>query len=444
MKQKWIFFTKQKYISIVTLLLSLFYVAEGQVTMRLNSWKYLADVRADLNQLFNYNQYEGARWGLGLQFTYPFRYDVSRLRDQQDGIRLKAYGAYGTFDKAFKGGASVGIAMAKFPLRSMGVSFSHDLDRAGSRQLGSYNIIQTYNNTSYVCSRYIGVDRLGMGIEQLHHRGNDIGILLRLSREDYRFDQNGLLYPGGEKGRMPCLKYTEGLVSVKYASGLTYRFLFGHVRSNEPNMKARAYATLVMQYAEKRTLKNSREDDLSLFLQGGLATKTAPFGRYFDLSGTAGSHYFFRNSFMTVFPNTFWSNAYLVGCAHYLWGRPLWKSKISNPQPFVQMSAMIGGLRGSNHNGMLVYSLRNETPVLPATTQQIADENVIALHAPTKGLLEPAVGIERILRVKWLEVGMACAYQLAPLRAEYRREGWKNNFAWMVMANLVLEYKMSK
>lgn len=432
---------KYKYVSALTLTIALAAGAQGQVTARLNSWKYLADIRADLNQLFNYNQYEGTRWGLGLQFTYPLRYDASRPRDQQDGIRLKVYGAYGTFDKAFKGGASAGIAMARFPLRSVGISFSHDLDRAGSRQLGSYNIIQTYNNTNYVCSKYIGVDRLSMGIEQLHHHGNDIGMLLRISREDYRFNQGGLVYPILGSERMPYLKYTEGLVSVNYASGLAYRFLAGHVRSDEPGMKARAYATLIVQYSEKLTMKNQRADNLYLYLQGGLATKSAPFGRYFDLSGTAGSHYFFRNSFMTVFPNTFHSNAYLAGCAHYLWGRPLWKSKISNPQPFLQMSAMIGGLRGSNHEGTLVYSLRNEAPVLPATTQQIADENIIALHAPTSGLLEPAIGMERLLRVNWMEVGLACAYQLTPPRAEYHRVSWKDNFAWMVMANLVLEYK---
>ena len=426
-----------KLLAIVALVCPAWGVG-AQVTTRLNSWKYLADIRADLNQLFNYNQYEGMRWGLGLQATYPFRYDPSHARDQQNGWRIKGYAAYGTLDKALKGGASADIILPRFPLRSAGISVCHDLDQAGSRQLGSYHLLQTYDNTNYVCSKYIGVDRLEVGIGQLHHRGNDILMRLRLSREDYRFDRAGLVYPRRGDASMPHLLYVEGMVGVRYAFGLSYRLLAGHVRSDDPRMEPRAYATLLTQYANVLTPRHGRNDQLFLYAQCGLATLSSPFGRYFDLSGTAGSHYFFRNSFLTVFPDAFHSNAFLAASVHYLWGRPLWDLKWSSPQPFLQLGGLVGWLRGSNHEGALLYSLRQERPMLPTSTAQIGEEQVLALHAPTRGLLEPAVGVTRVVRLRWLEVGAALAYQLTPSKADYHRQGWRANMAWAVVASMTL------
>lgn len=413
---------------------------QGQ-TIRLNSWKYLTDISADLNQLFNYNLYEGQRWGLGLQITTPIGYNPKRARDKQNAVQLKGYGAYGLQDHDFKFGGSMALLMPNSRKRSMGIAFSHDLSRTGSRQLGSYNMLATYNNSNYVSSRYVGVNRLSIGFNQYVVNDFDISAHLRFSREDYRFNERGFVFPAKYYGNthMPYLHYIEEHLLVRYRKYLTLLFQGGYVKSDDADMDSRLFARLMAQYSEVKTMKNKRADQLYIFGQMGYATPNIPFSRLYDLSGTGGYYYFFRNSFMTVSPTAFIAHQFAFLCLHYLWGRPLWTSSFSNPQPFAQVCTMWGSLSERNNGSQLIYSLRRETPVLPLTVQQITDDNIVAFNAPSYGVLEPSVGIERIVRWGYLDLGIACAYQLTPTKAPYHLKG-ANNFAWMIMANLILEY----
>lgn len=443
---------KKKIFSL--LLLSALFAprCEGQ-TIRLNSWKYLTDVSTDLNHLFDFNRYEGQRWGLGLQLTVPLRYDLSRPRDKQNALQFTAYGAYGIYDRAVKAGGSAALLLPKSALRSAGIAASHDLERAGSRQLGSYSMVATYNNSSYVADKYIRADRLSLGVNRLAVKDFDIAAHLRLSREEYRFDQLGLLYPRMDDPAMPVETYCEGRLTVKYRQHLVLQAQVGHMGgaavlvegaspssvSSASTLESRAFARLIVQYADVRRIDNLRGDRLYLYLQGGVATAGTPYSRLFDLSGTAGSHYFFRNSFTSVAPNTFCAHQYAMFCLHYLWGKPLWSTKLSNPQPFLQLGGMWGRLSGSNYGHALLYSLSRETALLPTSAAQIAQDHVTLLSAPCQGLLEPSIGVERLLRWGVLELGVACAYQLTPARAAYHLKP-ANSFAWMMMANLILDY----
>jgi hypothetical protein len=431
---------KIKHISILFCFLSLVTLTWGQ-TMRLNSWKYLTDVSTDLNQLFNYNRYEGQRWGAGLQITAPLKYDIRRPREKQNALQFNLYGAYGTFDRALKGGASVALLRPMSPLRSVGIAACHDLDRAGSRQLGSYSVTATYNNSSYVANQYIGVNRISFGINRLALPANvDVAAHVRLSREDYRFNQNGLLYPRLSDPAMPKEDYAEGRLTVKYHKNTILQTQFGHMSSSEPALVTRTYARLIIQYSNEITANLKRNDKLYIYLQGGIATPNTPYGRLFDLSGTAGYYYFFRNSFMTVAQNSFTAHQYAMFCLHYLWGKPLWSSKLSNPQPFLQLGGMWGSLSGCNYQNSLIYSLRTESATLPTSADQIGRDNIISLTAPSQGLLEPSFGIERLLRWGVLELGAACAYQITPSSATYHLEQG-NRWGWMIMANMILDYK---
>lgn len=427
------------HICLLTVSALTFGTVHGQ-TIRLNSWKYLTDISADLSQLFNYNLYEGQRWGLGLQITTPLGYNPQRARDKQNALLLTGYGAYGLLDHGIKFGGSMALLMPNSRKRSMGIAFSHDINRTGSRQLGSYNMLATYNNSNYVSSRYVGVNRLSIGFNQYVVDDFDISAHLRFSREDYRFNESGYVVPSKYYGmpHMPYQHYMEEHLLVKYRKNLTMLFQGGYVKS-DASMDSRLFARLLAQYSEVKTMKNKRADHLYIFSQLGYATPNTPFSRLYDLSGTAGYNYFFRNSFMTVSPTAFVAHQFAFLCLHYLWGRPLWKTTFSNPQPFAQVCAMWGSLSRRNNGSQLIYSLRREAPLLPSTTQQIANDNIIALNAPDYGVLEPSIGIERIIRWGYLDLGVACAYQLTPATAPYHLDG-ADNFAWMIMANLILEY----
>lgn len=426
---------KWKVISALLLLLAAAATGNAQM-VRLNSWKYLTDVSTDLNQLFNYNRYEGQRWGVGLQITAPLKYDISRPRNEQNALQLNGYMAYGTYDRALKAGGAAALRLPHNKLRSVGFAVSHDLDCAGSRQLGSYSLVATYNNSNYVTSRYISANRLSFGINQWRVKGADLAFHIRLSQEEYRFDQNGLLYPRMQDAAMPTESFCEGRFTLQLNKKFVLQLQAGHV---EMTRDARGYARLIAQYATTKTTNQTRGDKLYVYLQGGITTGSTPFSRLFDLSGTAGSCYFFRNSFMTVAPSTFMAHQYGMFCLHYLYGKPLWTSKISNPQPFLQLTGAWGSLSGSNYGNSLLYSLRREGAVLPTTAAQIQQDNIILLTAPYLGLLEPSLGIERLLRWGVMEMGVACAYQLAPANADYHLAK-ENRFAWVVMANLILDY----
>ncbi len=428
------------YISVLTIFILILFNLHGQ-TIRLNSWKYLTDISADLNQLFNYNLYEGQRWGMGLQVTTPIGYNAKYPRDQQNAVQLKGYGAYGLQDHGLKYGGSVALLMPRDRKRNMGIAFSHDLSRTGSRQLGSYSMLATYNNSNYVSSRYVGINRLSLGFNRFVVNGFDIMAHLRFSREDYRFNERGYVFPTRYHGdaHMPYLHYIEQHLLVKYGNNLLLLFDGGYVKSDDTEANSRLFAHFIAQYSAVKTMKNKRADRCYIFGQLGYTTPNTPFSRLFDLSGTAGYNYFFRNSFMTVSPTAFTAHQYAFLCLHYLWGHPLWQTSFSTPQPFVQLSAMWGTLSRRNYGDRLIYSLRREMPVLPTTTQQINDDHVISVTAPSYGVLEPSVGIERIIRYGYLDFGIACAYQLTPQAAPYHLRG-KDNFAWVIMANLMLEY----
>ena len=50
----------------------------------------------------------------------------------------------------------------------------------------------------------------------------------------------------------------------------------------------------------------------------------------------------------------------------------------------------------------------------------------IALHAPQQGLLEVALGINRILLWQGINLNIAAAYQITPASAPYHKVGWDN------------------
>ena len=159
---------------------------------------------------------------------------------------------------------------------------------------------------------------------------------------------------------------------------------------------------------------------LHLYAQTGFVSQEAPYSRMFDLSGTAYSLYFFKNSLLTVRPNTFTTNLFAHVCLNYTAPLPLWELSWSAPHPFIQVNALWGHLLGQDENGQRLW-------------------DGLPLQAPNKGLLEPATGFDRLVHWGLLDVGFGVAYQICPFSAAYLNKDPGDNIAITVVADLILD-----
>lgn len=73
-------------------------------------------------KLLSFNKLEGVRLQLGLRTTTDF----------SKTVRLSGYGAYGTKDKAFKGGGGIELLFNQQPTRKLSLSFKHDAVQLGA------------------------------------------------------------------------------------------------------------------------------------------------------------------------------------------------------------------------------------------------------------------------------------------------------------------------
>lgn len=393
-------------------------LASGQ-QIRLTKYRAPLALYLDPSCLYNYNRYEGSRLDLSLIAVFPNEASEA-ARDAKHFFSSGIYGAYGFVDKDFKFGGSLGYYRKATPNNPRPWSISlwgaHDLEPAASRNLGTYNIITIADNSSYLSSRYVGVNGCSLLFNKRFGKLK-LATSLRLSWEDYRFDNYYLIYPFSNSYLKDNVKrFEEAKVRLDWCpkpknNGLTLQIRGGLVHDDAQ----RAYISSLLQYDADLGISG-----LHLFGQAGYASSQAPYSRMFDLSGTAFSHYFFRHNFLTVSPNTFASNAFAHICLNYTTPEPIWKSSWSNPHPFIQVNAMIGRLHDADEMGLAVV-------------------DGISLKAPDKGLLEPAAGLDGLIRWGLLDVGFGVAYQVSPSSATYYRELPKDRFAFTMVFNFIID-----
>src|SRR5574344_385683 len=386
-------------------------------SIRYTHLKSSVNLGTDLNYVFNYNLYEKCRWGWQFYLLTPFSADKSLPSNAQRQFYADVYGAYGVGDCAFKYGGQMMLRLPQHGVRWQ-AAYRHDIERTGNLHLHGYNLFSTTENSSYFTSRYSMVDRVSGALAvALGHR-SDLTTEVRYSREQYLFDNYQLLFPNIASS--PALPLPRNFMELHLNATLhrtcTLDLLSGY--TNDTLNRSPYFARFVFQYTDNH--KSQKEDCFRWWLQGGFATASTPFSRMFDLSGTAFGYYFFNNTFLTVRPNTFGANLYAHACFSYS-TPPLWKSRLSNPCVFLQINAMAGALCANDN--------------LAAT----ATVDGISLQAPTQGVVEPLVGINRLLRWGVLDMGVAAAYQMTPLDAPYHQTQFKNRFAVVGVMTLAVD-----
>ncbi len=393
-------------------------------------------VSFDLNRLYNYNSYERNRWGVGFKLVTPLKYDTLRGAISQNSFIASTYAGYGTGDHAWKYGGAVGLGFPRSVFKQISICYQHDLLRVGSHSFDEYNILNTSANSSYFSSRFSGVDRIGV-VAQIDIPGPGmLYIDYSHSRERYLFDASGPLYPNlYDNDTMPYETFNE--VGIDFYLGDHWKFgVLTNIqesqddvfRINNNPLFSLEYLRFLSQYSNKIKFKNTH-GKLSLFAQSGFILGEAPVSRQFDISGTGGGRYYFYNTFLTIRPNNFMADIFTLASIRYTTGWSFWKEDVSEPHPFFQLNALWGMLYGKQIvNGTGIFYL-NDTPPYRA----------ISLTAPYDGLLEPCIGIDRLLRWGLVDLGIATAYQFTPKNSSYHLDNFLDKFAVMCIVRLILD-----
>lgn len=397
--------------------------------LRLSHLHSRTHVSLDLNRVYNYNNYERNRWGLGVDIRQPLKYDDRYGVLFQNSLIASAYAGYGTGDHTWKYGGTVGLGFPRSVFRQISVCYQHDLLRVGSHSFEEYNIFNTIANSSYFSSRFCGVDRIGV-VAQIDIPGPGLLFIdYNHSRERYLFNAKGPLYPAlYEEDRMPYDIFNEVGIDLYWGEHWKLGVLADiwhyddSAIEHDPLLQLH-YLRFLAQYSNKIDFKDNH-GQLAVFAQGGwMVHDNVPLSRRFDLGGTGGGKYYFYNTFLTVRPNTFLADLFTLASIRYTTGKGLWKNSLSEPHPFVQLNAMWGMQYGKSWSINTYYVNNTE----------------MVFNAPFDGLLEPCVGIDKLLHWGMLDLGVAAAYQLTPKKSPYHLDNFLDKFAVMLVAKLIID-----
>lgn len=362
----------------------------------------------NLGSAYQFNLYERSRAEANFYFVTP---NEAKNKPQ---LQLSAYGAYGFFDRGFKYGAKLAVQLPGAMQWKPFVSFRDDIAQAGSIRLGNYELLTPEFNVSFVASYFSHIRELQVGVTGLPLASLTSGSLAtlqfsasaRMMREWSLFGPDGgLLYPHVYEEDVPAhfIDFLEAHVRLNW-NGWSLDVQGGAYKDNRQSL----YVRTILQYNNR--LQLSKKTYMRLFAQAGWVSQSATTSRLFDLSGTRGTYYYFYNSLLTLRPNFFYADRFVRTSATLFPFGKLWDFTLSHPEPFVQLGA--------------AYA--------PAALNMGLDRGTYL------ALLEPAIGIDGIIRWGVLDLGAAFAYQLAPTSAyNYFPEPY-NNFAITFIAKLIM------
>ncbi|MBQ6956503.1 MAG: hypothetical protein IJP80_07815 [Bacteroidales bacterium] len=429
------------YICLLLVLLSLTDLAVSQSLFLTRNIGH-ATVGFDINSIYNYNLYEGHRFGGSAFLDIPVKYDNRFGSDFQKSINISGYGAFGLADEAWKYGGRLEFRLPRNTLRNAFLGFNHDIEIAGLHDFVSYQLLNTISNSGYFSSHFSGIDRLCVGFSLALPHALLLMSEYRHSREQLLFDAFGLLYPSlydNQKLTPSTFDELHFRLSLRPSGSATdgraiLDVIAGNAIPHEDDASGNTFCRLVVQY-ERTVLLGSRGNPLSLFAQAGSTlTPDMPISRRFNISGTGGSFYYFNNSLLTVRPNAFMTDIYAMLRVHFGLSKPLWTLDFSKPKPFVQASSLWGALRTGNGFGEhATYDLVTGHAINP---DQMPAHETIALFAPFQGLAEFAAGIEDIVRWDYVNIGFAAAYRVTSKKTLYYSDNIFGNIAVMIVARL--------
>lgn len=359
----------------------------------------------DLDRVWSYNLYERSRWGAGLRLLCG--------AGSEAGLRqYDLWGGYSPHAQLLTGGVAAEWHRGPSELfasagNSIGAAGGRNTRAASLRDLSTLSSFMTkrMNERSYVLAGYrYKVAGMTFGGEAMVYAGRRL------------YDGSGLLYRR-DGDELPREDGWEVRLRASNPWGLTLLLQCGDVWPER-----RAFMRLLAEW--QRSWRGEVFGG-SVFAQGGIVSRGAPYTYMFDLGGTKGSPLYFERCLLTARPVEFTADLYGLATLRIELSKPLfsqWNGLFSigsMPVPFVGINVAWGLLRGMDANGMLLHE-------------------GLALQAPYMGIVEPVAGIDGLIRWGVVDWGVAAAWRLTPVGAPYHSDGSKENLTIMITAKLTM------
>ncbi|MBR1550142.1 MAG: hypothetical protein IJ634_05830 [Bacteroidales bacterium] len=369
----------------------------------------------DLDRVYNYNQYEKSRWGLGLRYGYLAE-DLDMMPKPAgffDRLSVGAYVGYGYADERWKWGVDAGYWTDLERQGKVYAAYFHDLTAEATRSLNTYNLVSFNASGSFMNRLFSDTRRLTAGYSMVPTRNLKAGLELRLSDERKLHNLAYILYPqtDDEWDALEHARFAEGRLFFEHNLGLRGELTLGYT-TGEWWVDTGYFLRLLLQYDQ--VFPVAKIFNFQVYAQGGITTKGTPFSRLFNLGGTSGSPLLFERSLLTARLDEFLANRFVLTCLRFGFSKPLFTLKSdllqvgTAPRPFVLLDAAWGDMWDFQNIG------------------------------PDRGIAEAGVGIDGIVRWGYIDWGLALAYRLTPENAYYHLPEPSNNVTLIFTAAIAM------
>ncbi len=379
----------------------------------------LGPIDFPLNRLLDYNDYEGARLGLGVESN-------DRL---VRNFRIGGYGAYGTKDKAWKyGGYGLWTPESKNHFR-LRFGYAQEVIESGGTQFTD----DRYPTLSNEGLKKLYVSRMDQ-IATYHfdfslNTMRDFRLSFIGNRQDRQFTNDYLFLDASEGVISPIdqFNHTSAAIDLRYSYKEKYAEMFGRrfpVESKYPILRFRytkglknlldgdfGYDRLDLKFDHSILWRNIGVS--SIRLQGGMINGNIPLTLQYRTEGTYSSGLLLATeySFETVRPNEFYSDRYFNVFFRHNFKSLLFKTEEFDPQIAILASYGIGEL-----------------------TQTLGQHQNVDFKTLERGLIETGLAINNIYKLDNTAFGVAGFYRLG----YYSDPDWKENI--LVKLSLVLAF----
>lgn len=352
----------------------------------------------DLDRIYDYNQYEKSRWGLGLQ--YDINFDTTSSKPSFKTLSLGGYGAYGYADQRFKWGVKACLVGSSkwHPINYIG--FFHDITPAVSRTLAASRSLSILTlPASFMTRLFSDTYRITLGHSRILSRKFSGCVELNLSREHELFDE------------MRKYDFAELNLYLEHRSGWSGLVTMG-VSDNDA-ARRNPFLRVLMQYDRSFLLSFLK---INLFAQSGFVDSRGetPYSRLFDLGGSWGCPLALNRTLLTARPNEFTTNLFTMV-----------NLKLTTQEPLIDL-----------YNNFLAFGTAPQPFVLCDGAWGKSFGNLYP--APTQGIAEVGAGIDGLLVWGLVYWGVGGVYRLTPSSSPYHLTSHSDNMTILLTARIDL------
>jgi hypothetical protein len=307
----------------------------------------------DFYKLYNYNKYEGARLGLGLNTNEK----LSKI------VSVGGFAGFGLKDNKLKYGGQLVFDINKYKEIQLMFSFQNNLKEPGLDLNGDYTLLSFSEYfRSYIAYRMDNFieEKAQFDFRLFRFLKLSAALSLKEIKPTYEYLYKGLLltnyhaddiqisvkYAYGEEsatlGNQRIVNYRGNpVINIVYKRGV--KFL-----NNQSYRYNRLEATI------DATAYNGKLGQANIRLAGGLVDKSVPYGLLFTSEGSKNNYIplVMNNTFQTMRPYEFLSDKYLNLFFSHNFGSLLFETPKFKPQFVVVQNSGWGSLKNASYQGI--------------------------------------------------------------------------------------------